>query len=37
MRYGGIAIFFFVLFHLADLTWGTPGIHSEFVAAALSI
>ena len=31
MRYGGIAIFFFVLFHLADLTWGTPGIHSEFV------
>lgn len=32
MRYGGIAIFFFVLYHLSDLTWGVPGIHNEFVA-----
>jgi succinate dehydrogenase / fumarate reductase, cytochrome b subunit len=31
MRYGGIAIVFFVFFHLAHLTWGVPGIHNEFV------
>ncbi|MFN8439178.1 MAG: succinate dehydrogenase cytochrome b subunit [Caldilineaceae bacterium] len=30
MRYGGVAILFFVLYHLSDLTWGVPGIHSDF-------
>lgn len=30
MRWGGIAIFFFVLYHLAHLTWGIPGIHNQF-------
>lgn len=31
MRYGGMAIFFFVLFHLSDLTWGVSAVHSGFV------
>jgi len=31
IRWGGVAIFFFVLFHLAHLTWGIPGIHNNFV------
>lgn len=30
MRWGGVAIFFFVLYHLAHLTWGIPGIHNNF-------
>ena len=31
MRYGAIVIVLFVLFHLAHLTWGTPGIHSDYI------
>ncbi|MEZ4710824.1 MAG: succinate dehydrogenase cytochrome b subunit [Caldilineaceae bacterium] len=31
IRWGGIALFFFVLFHLAHLTWGIPGIHNDFI------
>jgi succinate dehydrogenase / fumarate reductase cytochrome b subunit len=26
IRYGGVAILFFVLFHLMHFTWGTPGV-----------
>jgi len=33
MRYGGVMIFFFILYHLAHFTWGVPGIHNEFVRA----
>lgn len=31
MRYGGTVILLFILFHLAHLTWGVPGIHNNFV------
>lgn len=31
MRFGGILIVLFILFHLMQLTWGIPGIHSDFV------
>ncbi len=31
IRLGGVVIFFFILFHLAQLTWGTPGVHSDFI------
>lgn len=31
MRYGGVTILLFVLFHLAHLTWGVPGIHNDFI------
>jgi len=31
MRWGGIAIFFFILYHLAHLTWGVPVIHNDYV------
>ena len=31
IRYGGIAIFFFILYHLAHLTWGVPGIHGDYI------
>lgn len=31
MRLGGLVIFFFVLFHLAHFTWGTPGIAPDFI------
>lgn len=31
IRYGGIAIFFFVLYHLAHLTWGVPGVHNDYL------
>lgn len=30
MRWGGVAIFFFVLYHLAHLTWGVPLIHNDY-------
>lgn len=30
MRWGGIAIFFFLLYHLAHFTWGIPVIHPNF-------
>lgn len=31
MRWGGVLILLFVIFHLMDLTWGTPAIHPDFV------
>ena len=31
MRYGAIVIVLFVLFHLAHLTWGTPGVHNDYI------
>jgi succinate dehydrogenase / fumarate reductase cytochrome b subunit len=31
MRYGGVVILLFVLYHLAHLTWGIGGIHSDYV------
>jgi succinate dehydrogenase / fumarate reductase cytochrome b subunit len=31
IRYGGLAIFLFVLFHLAHLTWGIPYVHRSFI------
>lgn len=31
MRYGGVVIALFILFHLAQLTWGIQGVHSDFV------
>jgi succinate dehydrogenase / fumarate reductase cytochrome b subunit len=31
IRYGGLVIFLFVLFHLMHLTWGVPGVHNSFV------
>jgi succinate dehydrogenase / fumarate reductase cytochrome b subunit len=31
MRYGAVVIVLFVLFHLAHLTWGTPGIHTDYI------
>lgn len=33
MRWGGIMILFFILYHLAHFTWGVPGIHNEFERA----
>jgi succinate dehydrogenase / fumarate reductase cytochrome b subunit len=30
MRWGGVMILFFILYHLAHFTWGIPGIHNEF-------
>lgn len=30
MRYGGTVLLLFILFHLAHLTWGVPGIHNNF-------
>lgn len=30
MRWGGVAIFFFLIYHLAHFTWGIPVIHSNF-------
>lgn len=31
MRFGGAAIFFFLIYHLAHFTWGVPGIHNDFI------
>jgi succinate dehydrogenase / fumarate reductase cytochrome b subunit len=31
MRYGGVVILLFVLFHLADLTWGVSPIHPDYI------
>ena len=31
MRYGGIYILLFIIYHLAHFTWGIPGIHPEFI------
>ncbi len=30
MRWGGIALFFFIIYHLAHFTWGIPTIHANF-------
>jgi succinate dehydrogenase / fumarate reductase cytochrome b subunit len=30
MRWGGVMIFFFILYHLAHFTWGIPGVHNAF-------
>ena len=30
MRWGGVAIFFFLIYHLAHFTWGIPVIHPNF-------
>jgi succinate dehydrogenase / fumarate reductase, cytochrome b subunit len=31
MRYGGVVILLFILFHLAHLTWGVPGVHNTYI------
>ena len=31
MRYGGTVILLFVLYHLAHLTWGVSGVHSDYI------
>jgi succinate dehydrogenase / fumarate reductase cytochrome b subunit len=31
MRWGGVAIFIFLIYHLAHFTWGIPGIHNDFL------
>ena len=31
IRWGGLVIFLFVLYHLAHFTWGVPGIHNDFI------
>jgi succinate dehydrogenase / fumarate reductase, cytochrome b subunit len=31
MRWGGLALFLFVIYHLAHFTWGVPGIHNDFI------
>jgi succinate dehydrogenase / fumarate reductase cytochrome b subunit len=31
MRWGGLVLFLFLLYHLAHFTWGVPGIHNQFV------
>ncbi len=30
IRYGGVALALFILFHLAQLTWGVPGLSPDF-------
>ncbi|MEM7124878.1 MAG: succinate dehydrogenase cytochrome b subunit [Chloroflexota bacterium] len=30
IRWGGVAIFFFIIYHLAHFTWGVPFLHSQF-------
>ena len=30
MRYGGVALAFFLFYHLAHFTWGVPAIHNQF-------
>lgn len=31
IRWGGVMIFLFIIYHLAHLTWGTPGVHPDYV------
>lgn len=31
MRYGGVLILLFVVFHLMQLTWGVPGVSRDFI------
>ncbi len=33
MRYGGVVILLFIIFHLAHLTWGISPIHPEYIRA----
>ncbi|RME99903.1 MAG: succinate dehydrogenase [Chloroflexi bacterium] len=32
MIYGGVAIFFFIIYHLMHFTWGVAGVHPSFIA-----
>jgi succinate dehydrogenase / fumarate reductase cytochrome b subunit len=34
MRYGGVVLVLFILFHLAQLTWGVPGLTPDFQRGA---
>ena len=31
IRYGGLAIFFFIIYHLMHFTWGVPFVHTTFI------
>jgi succinate dehydrogenase / fumarate reductase cytochrome b subunit len=31
MRVGGVILLLFIIFHLAHITWGIPGIHPDFI------
>lgn len=31
IRWGGIAILFFIIYHLAHFTWGVPVVHGNFI------
>jgi len=31
MRWGGLVLALFIIFHLMHFTWGTPGIHNDFI------
>lgn len=31
MRWGGVALLFFIFYHLAHLTWGAPVLNSDFI------
>lgn len=31
IRWGGVAILLFIIYHLAHFTWGIPGIHPDFI------
>ncbi len=31
MRWGGVAIFFFIVYHLAHLTWGFAALNSDYI------
>jgi succinate dehydrogenase / fumarate reductase cytochrome b subunit len=31
MRYGGVAILLYTIYHLMHFTWGVPGVHPDFI------
>jgi len=31
MRWGGLVLGLFIIFHLMHFTWGTPGVHNDFI------
>lgn len=31
IRWGGLVLFFFIIFHLMHFTWGTPGVARDFI------
>ena len=31
IRWGGTVIFLFLIYHLMHFTWGTPGVHNDFI------